>query len=373
MAFPLTIRLFDVRRLSSLTLSALTIQRAHRDPPRRDCRGRDGRCRGRAFRQALLVVLLVLAGEGCTHLRLRPPQPPAAPAVRSLTAVREVLQAADAASAHLLLTEIGRVNVPGFDGPIWRAAYRPFQPDLKRVLIIAGIHGDEPAGVDYILELTQRLSAGASPAPPCDIDILPLVNPWGWVHDQPSSPAGVEIADDFNRFDSHEARAVRRFLREKRYDLVLGLREDPQANGVYLQQYGMRGSQASTRTVDRLRIAGYPIESNPVPFLLKPRSGIVDIPMWSLRVWPLTRQLTIAGYMRRRVSDAVFSIVTPSALALEDRIGMHRVAVEALLAEHIEPASLTGFYPTDAGHGNMIFIEESGGFVSGTRRDGRIR
>jgi hypothetical protein len=373
MAFPLTIRLLEVRRLSSLTLSALTLQRSHRDPPWRDCRGRDGRRRDRAFRRALLVVLLVLAGEGCTHLGLKPPAPPAVPAVRSLTAVREVLQAADAASAHLLLTEIGRVNIPDFDGPIWRAAYRPFRPDLKRVLILAGIHGDETAGVDYILELAQRLSAGASPAPPCDIDILPLVNPWGWVHDRPSSPAGIDIADDFNRFDSHEARVVRRFLREKRYDLVLGLREDPQANGVYLRQYGMSGSQASTRTVDRLRSAGYPIESNPVPFLLKPRDGIVDIPLWSLRVWPLTRQLTIAGYMRRRVSTAVFSIVTPSALPLEDRIGMHRLAVEALLAEHMESARVAGFYPTRAGHGNMLFLEESDGFDSGPRRDGRIR
>jgi hypothetical protein len=63
-----------------------------------------------------------------------------------------------------------------------------------------------------------------------------------------------------------------------------------------------------------------------------------------LAFWRLTRQLTIAGYMRRNVSSGVFSIVTPARLPLQDRIAMQRAAVEALLAELAEPNNQTRPY-----------------------------
>jgi len=298
--------------------------------------------------QTILLVLLMLAGAGCGHLQLKPPQPPAGAAVRSLATARDILQTADEASAHMLVTEIGRVNVPALDGPIWRVAYRPLQTGLRRVLIVAGLHGNETAGVDYVFTLIQRLSAAGSPVASCDIDILPLINPWGWVHDLPSTPSGTDIADDFARFDSHEARVIRRFLRMKRYDLVVDLREDPGAAGFYLRQYGMGSSEASARTVDRVRRAGYPIENDPNGILQRPREGIVDVPLWSLRVWPLSRQLTIAGYMRRNVSAKVVTVITPAALPLADRIAMQRLAVEALLAECSESKAETASYSNGA-------------------------
>jgi len=291
------------------------------------------------------LFILMLSGGGCHHGRLNPPTGAAAPAVRDLMAVRERLQAADAATAHLLLTEIGRVNLPPLDAPIWRVAYRPFQTGLKQVLVLSGLHGDATAGVDYVLTLIQRLSAGPVSAAPCDMDILPLVNPWGWVHDSARTPDGIDIAADFNRFDSHEARVIRRFLREKRYDLVLDLREDPHATGFYLRQYGMGHLPASARIVDRVRRAGYPIENDPNGIWLKPRDGIVDVPLWSLKVWPLTRQLTISGYMRRNVSNSVFAVVTPARLPLTDRVAMQQAAVEALLAEYAESIIQTARYP----------------------------
>jgi hypothetical protein len=299
----------------------------------------------RRLGKAILLVLLLLSGGACTHLQPKPPDEPDAPAVRNLETVREILQAADAASAHLLLTEIGRVNVPAIEGPIWRVAYRPFQAGLKQVLVLAGVHGNENAGVDYVLALIQRLSSAKASITSCDIDILPLINPWGWVHDRPSAASGIDIAEDFTRFNSHEARVIRRFLREKRYDLVLDLREDSAAKGFHLRQYGMASSQASARTVDRVRRAGYPIENDPGRIILKPSDGIVDVPLWSLRVWPLTRWLTLGGYLRRNVSTSVFSIITPARLPLVDRIAMQGVAVEALLAEHAESKSETAAYP----------------------------
>ena len=283
------------------------------------------------------VFVLALFGGGCSHLQRSPAVDADPVAVRSLDGVRALLQSADSASAHLLLTEIGQVAGPGPETPIWRVAYRRFQEGLKQVLVIAGTHGNETAGVEAVLALVEGLRSTPGPAAGYDMDIIPMVNPWGWVHDRPFNRRGIDVAYDFSRFESHEARIIRRFLREKRYDLVLDLREDQAAAGFYLWQYATSGLEASTRIIDRLRTAGYPIENDPDPMLLKPRNGIIDMPSWGLKFVRLTRQRSIAEYLRQFVSSGVFTVVTPAALPMADRIAMQRMAVEGLLAELAEP------------------------------------
>jgi len=254
--------------------------------------------------------------------------------------------ACDAAgSAHLLLTEIGQVAYPGFAAPMWRVAYRPFQAQLKQVLVLAGIHGNETAGVACVLSLIRRLQAARASTARCDMDILPMINPWGWVHDLPYTHGRIDLADDFTRFDSPEARIIRRFLRGKRYDLVLELREDPRASGFYLRRYALEDAGGSSRTVDRIRAAGYPIESNPGGLLLKPKDGIVDVPFWSLALLRSTRQLTVGGYLRQKAGGGVLSVVTPAPLPLADRIAMQQMAVEGLLTECAEPKNQPEPYP----------------------------
>jgi hypothetical protein len=285
----------------------------------------------------LALSILILSCEACSFLPRGRPERTDTPAVRDLTPVREMLEAADADSAHLLLTEIGRVAAPGWAAPIWRAAYRPFQADLKQVLILAGAHGNEAAAVEVVLTLIQRLGSASGSTARYDMDIIPIANPWGWVHDGPFTPAGIDIAYDFTRFDSHEARIIRRFLREKRYDLVLVLREDPHATGFYLRRYALDAVDGSTRMVDRMRKAGYPMESDSGWNLFKPQNGMVDVPLWGLTYLRLTRQLTVGGYLRRNVGSVVFTVVTPANLPLADRIAMQRMAVEGLLAEYAAP------------------------------------
>lgn len=289
--------------------------------------------------RTIAFLTLLLAGGGCAYLRPPPTDGKGASAVRDLTTVRQVLQAADADSAHLLLTQIGRVEAAGLDAPIWRMAYRPFQPDLKQVLVLAGLHGNETAGVECVLALIQRLRAAPGPGTRFDMDILPLVNPWGWVHDRPLTRAGVDIATDFSAFDSQEARVIRRFLREKRYDLVLDLREDPASRGFYLRQYGMDDTGAALRAVERIRAAGHPVEHDPGGVLSNPREGVAATPLWGLKLLRLARRLTIAGYIRQGVSSSVLTVVTPAALPLSERVAMQQAAVETLLADLAAPTS----------------------------------
>jgi hypothetical protein len=287
-------------------------------------------------RLAALLTVLWLSG-GCSYLRLYKPYDADSPVARELAPIQQTLQSADAASAHVLLTEVGRTAYKEFEVPIWRLAYRPFQPGLKQVLILAGIHGNENSGVDYVVQFLQTLTQPPGASTAYDMDIIPIVNPWGYVHNLPFNRNGVDIGRDFTDFDSPEARVVRRFLREKRYDLVLDLREDPEARGFCIWQYGLDDDAVGERTVSRLQAAGYPIAHETTMMFMKPRNGIVKAPLWGLTLLRLSRQLTIAGYIRRNVSSVVFTLVTPTALPLEERIAMHRIAVETLLSEYRAP------------------------------------
>jgi hypothetical protein len=287
----------------------------------------------RGVRLAALLAILLFGGA-CSYLRLYKPYNADSPVERKLEPIQRTLQAADAASAHVLLTEVDTISYQEFEAPIWRVAYRPFQPNLKQVLILAGIHGDETSGVSYVVQLIQGLAGPSGSLAAFNLDVIPIVNPWGYVHNLPFNRNGVDIGVDFTDFDSREARVVRRFLREKRYDLVVDLREDPEANGFCIWQYGLDDAGASGRTVSRVRAAGYPIAHDTSLMFLKPRNGIVEAPLWGLTFLRLFRQLTVAGYIRRNVSNVVFAAVTPAKLPLEDRIAMQRIAVETLLEEY---------------------------------------
>ena len=65
---------------------------------------------------ALTTALLVLACAGCGWVRLlRPKTEATATVARDVGPVHTALQAADEASAHLLLSAIGHTNTPGVD------------------------------------------------------------------------------------------------------------------------------------------------------------------------------------------------------------------------------------------------------------------
>jgi hypothetical protein len=286
-----------------------------------------------AFRGFALLLLSFLIGA-CSYVRLPEPHRPDRPRVRDLAPVHRELQAADAASAHVLVTEIGQIQHSGYEAPIWRLVYRPFRPGLKRALLLSGIHGDEMAGIDYILKLVDTLARSPAAGAGWDMDIIPIVNPWGWVHSVPYNPRGVDVGWDFAAFNSAEARLIRRFLREKNYDLVVDLREDPAAAGFYIWQYGLKDDTVSRRIISKLQASGYPIEHGAGAMLIQPSNGIIATPMWGLSLMGRFRQLPLGGYIRQNAASAVFTVETPSVLPLAERSAMQQIAVEALFAEY---------------------------------------
>ena len=205
------------------------------------------------------------------------------------------------------------------------------QPAAYKVFINAAIHGSEPAGAEYAVRLVERLAKSPQQYTKTAFDIIPIVNPWGWVHDIRFNRDGTDINRDFATFKSQEARIIKKTLQDAIYHLMLDLHEDPSADGFYLYQYGLADKTASEKIVATVAHMGYPVEQNVNMVILKTDNGIIDAPMLGLWYVRLTGQMNIANYYRLNNSKYVFTVESPIRLLWEDRLIMQRTAVDTFV------------------------------------------
>ena len=253
------------------------------------------------------------------------------PIQRSLSAYELRLQTAAASSRHLSLDEIGRVSYPGFEAPLWRVLFQPDGTVKYKVLFSAGIHGNEPAGAECALRFVEALARKPEKYKDIAFDIIPLVNPWGWAHDIRFNQAGIDINRDFATFDSQEAKIIRHARGKDQYTMMFDLHEDPAANGFYIYQYALGDRHLTRQIVAAVKDLGYPVEQDVKMVILKTENGIIDAPMWGLKYMRLTGQLSITNYYRFYHSPYVYTVETPTALPLEDRLTMQQTAVGILV------------------------------------------
>ena len=280
-------------------------------------------------KQILMTALCVFM-IACASGHHEPFQATQSP-VRDLSNVQKSIEASVSGSAYLSFKEIGSVEYDGFSAPIWCVSFRVEEPVSYKILINAGIHGNEPAGVAFVLQWLEQLAQNPDQHRSVAVDIIPMVNPWGWVHDIRFNRDGIDINRDFSTFDSQEARIITTFLEDRHYDLMLDLHEDPSASGFYVYQYGNKDISIAESLIDTIRNMGYPIEENISMVILKTENGIIDAPMWGLRYMQITGQLSLSNYYRLNNSQRVYTIETPTSLPMADRLTMQRKAVEVLI------------------------------------------
>jgi len=250
---------------------------------------------------------------------------------RRLSAYEKRLQKAALSCRQLSMKEIGQVDYPGFQAPLWRISFQPDPPAAYKVFINAAIHGSEPAGAECALRFVERLAKNPQQYRKTAFDIIPIVNPWGWVHNIRFNRDGTDINRDFATFKSQEARIIKKTLQSATYHLMLDLHEDSSADGFYLYQYGLGDKTASEKIVATVAQMGYPVEQNVKMVIFKTDNGIIDAPMLGLWYVRLTGQLNIANYYRLNHSKYVFTVETPIRLLWEDRLIMQRTAVDTFV------------------------------------------
>jgi hypothetical protein len=281
------------------------------------------------FTTTIAIAIILLCGACASGHQPPPNRIP--PVIRDPAVVEQRLHTAVATGNALRLDRIGQVHYDDFEVPVWivRLTHRP--ETESNILITAGVHGNEPAGVECALRLVELLARAPNRFGAHNIEIVPLVNPWGWAHDTRFNRQGIDINRDFASFKSQEALIISGHLQHNRYRLIIDLHEDPAAHGFYLYQYGRSDKAAVEPVVAALAAQGYPVEQDIKMVALKTRNGIIDAPMWGLWYMKITHQLSITNYARLYNCLNVFTIETPTVLDWEDRLQIQHQALAMLM------------------------------------------
>lgn len=281
----------------------------------------------------IICAVLLAAAGGVVYWRVSAswgregkPQP-----VRSFAALQSRMEAVAAASDSMTLQTLGEVRTGDSAWPIQMVSFTPESPVQWRVLLSAGVHGNEPAGVECLMQFAEALSGKADVYPGIAFDIVPLVNPWGWIHRRRRNADNRDLNRDFASFHAQESAIMRDLCSRNTYDLMVDLHEDSDVAGFYFYRLAHPDPTLCRRIIAAVRDADHPIHHGRVSRIFCARDGVITCPLWSLRLARIARQLSMSNYFRLEGCPQAFLFETPSRLPLDARVDMHRIALDALL------------------------------------------
>lgn len=203
------------------------------------------------------------------------------------------------------------------------AATRRTRGVRPRIYLSAGIHGDEPAGPHALLELVRRGTFDRR----ATWFICPLLNPIGFARRTRENAEGIDLNRDYRALRSLEIQAHARWLKHQpNFDLALCLHEDWESQGFYLYELnpGDRTSLApeiiaAVENCCAIESAAI-IDGRPI----SERAIIRPVSDPLLRDdWPE------AIYLRAHHTRLSYTLESPSALALAQRVDAQVAAVQA--------------------------------------------
>jgi hypothetical protein len=116
----------------------------------------------------------------------------------------------------------------------WLCVRRRTYRDAPTVLLSAGMHGEEPAGVEGVLRWLERREWAKWRV---NWFVLPCINPYGWERNQRRNAQRYDINRQFrNSSDCAEAELIKELVRGKRFLFSMEFHEDVEASGYYLYE-----------------------------------------------------------------------------------------------------------------------------------------
>lgn len=199
-----------------------------------------------------------------------------------------------------------------------------------RVYFSAGIHGDEPAPPLALLRLVTEGCFDDR----CTWFLCPLLNPTGMLRQTRENHAGTDLNRDYKIPESAEVKAHVQWLqRQPGFDLIICLHEDWEAQGFYLYELNPLNRPSLAPAMIKAAQTHGPIEAASVidgrpiaePGIIRPISD------------PLLREnWPEAIYLRNRHGTLNYTVETPSAWPLEQRIAVHGAVLRAALTEFLQ-------------------------------------
>lgn len=134
-----------------------------------------------------------------------------------------------AISHHLTM----RVMIQADGYPIYYLETRSPQPNRPWFYCSAGIHGDEPAGPEALIQWAE---SSKEIFKQLNVLIFPCLNPWGIVNNRRSNAQGVDLNRTYRDSNVPQTIAHKRIITGRKFDFALSLHEDYDGCGVYFYE-----------------------------------------------------------------------------------------------------------------------------------------
>ena len=192
----------------------------------------------------------------------------------------------------------------------------------KHVLITGGMHGDEPAGVEAVLQFLER--DNTTPLKNFSFLVIPCINPYGYVHNTRETLDGIDINRAFETDDIAEVAIVKKALGQTQFSLAIDFHEDYDATGFYLYE----GKRDEKYICPRLATAAKAIGP------LDPEDPGEDAPDLAEGVYKVATSWGTQGltpYLLHFHSEHVIISETPTVWQLEQRAALHLTILDTAL------------------------------------------
>jgi hypothetical protein len=200
------------------------------------------------------------------------------------------------------------------------------------MMIVAGVHGNETAGLLAVPRILDLLLQGGSGREGWRVTLISPANPVGVAYGSRYNGQGCDVNRDFASPVSEEARILQVAIAASKPQLIVSLHEGPQEG--FLVVVTSRGSAPLARVVARhVSDAGVPLADRHFAGLPLGAPG-VSAEGWGSDVLKWVLRLNTLGRHASGLSIGTYTTETPwSSPDSEGRIHAHVVAVEALLEE----------------------------------------
>lgn len=201
---------------------------------------------------------------------------------------------------------------------------------VPRLLITAGIHGEEPASV--LGAMRWLVSRSAEWRAHIDMTVIPCINPWGFERGIRFGPHGLDLNREFDAPKHPFTQAVTDFLKGRRFHLFMDQHEDCDFEAMYAYESGGETTPTLGRRILDLAREWVPLSDHEEvgPFHTEDgliATGRVQTDLEDLDLGDL-EGLPIALYVFLHHAPHVVTVETPGLQPLELRIKLHVEALE---------------------------------------------
>ena len=198
----------------------------------------------------------------------------------------------------------------------------------RKALISAGIHGDEPAGIETICSFLENGRYKAH-LDQWEITILPCINPYGFENNTRENHEKKDLNRLFNDHNPPlEVQLAKSIFKPSYFDISIELHEDCDSYGYYLFQKSNKpnGLEIGAKIIEELKgiipiNLDESIENMPADKGVIHRIKDINQMEW----WPM------ASYSLSMKTDHCLTLEAPTKLAMATRVRAHLVALDHAL------------------------------------------